>query len=379
MKQSRDSQTPKVLLVGPLPPPPLLGGIATGVDLLLKSDLASKTCMALFNTARDQDLSRPIYRKIIYQLSMSWQYLLSIHKSRPDIVHIKTASGINFYQNALYALLAKLFRRRVLLQIHSGGFPIFYEKSNRAQQWLIRMALRVPHRLVALSGAWSTYFKKLSGVQNVSVVCNALSVEHFVYTNVDRKSYGIPKERVVVLFMGARSPSLDFNKGLKELVTAIADVRTRKPNLMLVLAGKASHDQMLNQLLGTRGEAWISLGLITGEEKASLYRSVDIFALPSYYENMPNTVLEAMAAGLAIVATPVGAIPEMIEDEVSGLFVECGETDALIQQIERLAFDRRLCRSLGLAARQVARDRFDFPVLERQLFREYLFLQNNGI
>jgi glycosyltransferase involved in cell wall biosynthesis len=75
----------------------------------------------------------------------------------------------------------------------------------------------------------------------------------------------------------------------------------------------------------------------------------DIFVLPSIYEGMPMTIIEAMATGLPIVATRVGGVPDMVEDGVSALLVPC-ETEAICAACERLATDTSLRERLGKAA-----------------------------
>src|SRR5262245_21960881 len=119
----RPSSRAEVLLVAPLPAPPLLGGIETGVALHLQSDLARRVPTRLFNTSRDKDPTRKIHERLLYQLKSCAKFVATVGMTRPKIVHIKSASGINFYQNALYGLLARLLGRRVLLQLHAGDFP----------------------------------------------------------------------------------------------------------------------------------------------------------------------------------------------------------------------------------------------------------------
>src|SRR5262249_53238151 len=97
---------PRVLLAGPFPTPPHSGGVEKGWDLLLQSDLARRTSMRLFNTYRAQDPTRPLVSRLSYQLRMIRRFRRELGTEPLDVVHVKTSSGINFHQNALYALVA---------------------------------------------------------------------------------------------------------------------------------------------------------------------------------------------------------------------------------------------------------------------------------
>lgn len=366
-----DRPLPTVLMVGPMPPPPLLGGIETGIALLFRTPLARASAMTLFNTWRTPDPTRSALQKLRYQLGMSWKFFATVARVRPTIVHVKAASGINYYQCAAYVMIARLARRRVLLQLHAGDFPQFYDRAGPLGQAIIGHSLRLPHRLVALSESWATYFSGLAQREHIGVVPNALVVAEYADAKPDRARFRIPAGRVAVLFVGTRDPAFDVQKGLPELLRAMQAARVRRSELFLVLAGGAPDSEAITQALGPEGEAWTHVGTVTGEAKAALFRTADILALPSYFENMPNTVLEAMAAGRPVVATPVGAIPEMVEEGASGFLVPVGDADQLADRLALLAADPTLRDRMGARARALADQRYDMAVLERALTAEY--------
>lgn len=108
-------------------------------------------------------------------------------------------------------------------------------------------------------------------------------------------------------------------------------------------------------------------------------RALDLFVLPSFLEGSPMVVLEAMAAGCAIVTTPVGGIPEAITHEQTGLLVPPGDSRSLTEAIERLLQDRPLARRLGAMARQVYQECFDIGHTTRQTMDWYDGLINQRL
>ena len=362
----------RVLLVGPLGTPPLLGGVENGVHLLLRSQLAADVSMQVFNTGRAHDPTRSWREKLIFQLGACGRFVVTVLRVRPRVVHVKTSSGVNFYQNALFVLIARLFGRKVVLQLHSGGFPRFFDDAGWLGQRLIRIGLGMPHMLVALSEGWAQYFRQRAPGAVVAVVGNAVSTKDYRNAAANRAGLGIPADRTALLFVGTRTRNLDVDKGLPELIRATAIVRRRRPELLLVVAGPLSHTAELEASLGAAGDGWLSLGLVPPEQKPTVFRSVDLFALPSHYENMPNSLLEAMASGLAAIATPVGAIPEMVAHEESGLLVPLRDEHELAERIERLVADPSLRRRLGERAASTAAREYDFAVLEQRLRDVYV-------
>jgi glycosyltransferase involved in cell wall biosynthesis len=101
------------------------------------------------------------------------------------------------------------------------------------------------------------------------------------------------------------------------------------------------------------------------------YDQADAFALPSYTEGFPNTLLEAMMSGLAAVVTPVGAIPEVITQGEGGLFVPVGEVEPLANALQQLAADRELTCAMGRVNRENAEKSFSRGAVVQKMVNLY--------
>jgi glycosyltransferase involved in cell wall biosynthesis len=113
------------------------------------------------------------------------------------------------------------------------------------------------------------------------------------------------------------------------------------------------------------------LGRVTGDERAALLTGSTILVLPSRFENMPNVLLEAMAAGLGVVATDVGAMPEMLGYGEGGVLIPAGDRIALAGALDGLLASPALVRSQGRRNRQVAARAYTMRVVERRLEEVY--------
>lgn len=180
-----------------------------------------------------------------------------------------------------------------------------------------------------------------------------------------RQSWGL-SDQIICLYAG-RLSSL---KGIRLAVEAVARVaREDVAPVHLVLIGSGSEDETSDL------ERWIA---VTGlADRFSIYAAdphyqgllpaADIFLLPSFSEGLPLVLLDAMAAGLPCVASKVGGIPEVVEDNVSGLLVPAGDLDALTNAIGRLTADKSLRTRLGARARA----RIEASFTEERMVRSY--------
>ena len=109
---------------------------------------------------------------------------------------------------------------------------------------------------------------------------------------------------------------------------------------------------------------WLDSNLVE-----ALQADADVFVLPSHAEGMAMAILEGLSHGLPVVTTPVGAHTEVIESEVSGIFVPPGDADALARALARLIDDKGLRQRLGAAARRTFEEEFDVRTYGQRLGR----------
>jgi glycosyltransferase involved in cell wall biosynthesis len=162
--------------------------------------------------------------------------------------------------------------------------------------------------------------------------------------------------------------SFEPRKGLRVLAQAWRSVAESLPDAHLLLAGKGSEERVLRQMLaGAPRVHWLGYR----RDVPSVMAALDVLALPSFVEGAPNVVQEAMAAGLAVIATAVSGTPELVCDGEHGLLVPSGDAAALAGALTKLAGDAELRARLAAAGH--ARVRAEFT-LERMLDRyEALF------
>jgi phosphatidylinositol alpha-1,6-mannosyltransferase len=166
----------------------------------------------------------------------------------------------------------------------------------------------------------------------------------------------------------ARLDGGERQKGIDHVLRALHDLRIKLPELRYRIVGEGSDRERLEgiaQDLGI-GDRVDFLGRVDDAELADLYKSCELFILPSAQEGFGLVFVEAMAAGKPVIAAQAGAVPEVVVDGQTGALVEYGDEAALARAIAHLCADSELSRRLGSAGHERFLDRFSFePVMAR--------------
>jgi len=186
----------------------------------------------------------------------------------------------------------------------------------------------------------------------VIIIYNAINTTAFSATNPQavaqiRHTFGISEDTLLVGAVGRLHPQ----KGLTDLLAAIAQVRVHVYPIRLLLIGDGELRSELEAQARLLGLSDIVTFAGIRMDVPEILAALDVFAFPSLWEGLPLAVLEAMAAGLPVVATRVGGIPEAVEDGVTGLLVPPRDPEALAEAIITLLQDRERAVAMGQAGR----------------------------
>jgi glycosyltransferase involved in cell wall biosynthesis len=174
------------------------------------------------------------------------------------------------------------------------------------------------------------------------------------------------------LFLGHLTPQ----KGIDDLAQALAALGpSEAQRVQLELVGNPPHANQLPRIRALFEAAGFEkrvqfLGNLYGADKLRALQRADVFILPSHQESFCIANVEAMAAGLPVISTRTGAIPEVIRDGVEGILVPVRDPQALTAAIETLWRDPQKRRRMGIAARQRARD-YDWSIISARIARIY--------
>jgi len=286
---------------------------------------------------------------------------------KPHVVHIATSLGLSFVKHGIAVALARTLRMRVVLAPHCSYARLLL--GSGLWRAYSRFVLRRCNGLIALSKEWLALQQWLPGCL-VEYLPNAIDLKPF--RDLPRPRADDDGHVLRILFLG----HIGRDKGSFDLVEAARQLERILPpaSWQIELRGETLHpDEMekVQQLINEsvlQEQIHIRPAVFDADKVACLARA-DLFVLPSYHEGMPISLIEAMAAGLPVVATSVGGIPDLVTDGENGLLVPPGQPGDLAKALAGLIGDPARRTRMGLTGRQRALERHDLDARIPDLVR----------
>ena len=319
--------------------PETRGGIAAIVESYRANGLFTRWPIQYIATSCDGTLAQ----KTMLAARAVRDFGMLLGEKRHVVVHVHASSGAGFWREAAFMAAAFAAGCPVVLHLHGNGF-------DRSIRWFLEQAAVA---CVSCEAA-RVWVKSVARRADVLLAPPPVAI---TVPEVARPN--------LVLFLG----HLEAQKGIYDLLDAVARVRAVVPDLRLVCAGDGDRIGVAHyaERLGI-ADAVKFTGWVGPSGKRALLEHAAVYALPSYDEALPVSLIEAMSAGVPVVASPVGGIPEVVADGASGFLVAPGDKGALERALRRLLIERALAARMGAAARETARARYAperaLPVLE---------------
>ena len=282
-----------------------------------------------------------------------------------DIVHLHISARGSYKRKSIMARMARKAGKYVILHDHDGEFEKAFEEGGDAYRRDVRKTFGIADRVVVLSEEWRDYF-----AENVCDSGKIVVVHNGVKVPAEPCS---PCSHQDILFLGR----LDANKSPDVLLRASRQVLERFPGTKVVFGGdgEVEKNKALAEELGIANHCEFH-GWVSGAEREGLFARAAVYCLPSKNEGLPMSVLEAMARGIPTVATPVGGVPQVIEDGVSGFLVDVDDVDALSDRLNILLDKPGLRENVGPASRNTVTRLFNVGGSIEQLLALYRALQD---
>lgn len=313
------------------------GGIRTVVETLIASSLFQKgewewrwVC---------SHIEAPLWQRLQTAFMAYLEIFVLLLLPGPVLLHLHASAHGSFFRKSILIWMARCLHRPIILHMHSSSFRSFYEAIPSWIRAYVRLTMNQSTQVIALSEGWARYYQSITQ-SPIEVIPN------FLLDSYHQDPFSASGDQI--LFLGRYGS----RKGIYDLIEAVGSLVKTFPSLHLNCAGDGEI-ALVREMIRLRGlERHITVnGWLEGSEKQVLFRSSSIFVLPSHAEGLPMALLEAMAQGLAIVASKVGGIPEVIDDAVTGLLVPASDITALKTAMARLLEDPDLRRRLGRSAR----------------------------
>ena len=329
---------PGILIVGPNLAQ--VGGVSTFINILLSSARLQEEFQLLhLDTTRGSSgaglAGQLRLVNLYYFITQVYQFFRLVIKFHPQVVHLPVTSYWAFWKATGFIILAKIMSLKIIAHLHGGMFDQYYGSRSKLVRRLIGLVLHQADIIIALSQWWKDFLlREVKSDLNIEVIPNTIDWSFAKAINADK-----PKQQngTTILFVGG----LGHRKGVFDILDAVPLITHDYPKVKILFAGIEEENGAQAQIDRICLERNLFdnvqfLGEVSGQEKISLFKSASIFLLPSHGENLPYALLEAMGAGLAVITTPVGAIPEIVKDRVNGILIRAGDIKALARSVIEL-------------------------------------------
>lgn len=354
----KERPNPKVVMFGP--DLNSTSGISNVINNWIEAGIREKVNLDYISTLKHNNIPGRKISKTMEGLYAYGRFFLKSLKPI-DLVHIHFSSGMSFYRKLAVFLYAKLNGMKTIVHSHGSNFDEFYETGPAIQKRFIKLFCDQADAIFVLSRSWRDFFQKISSNKNIHIIYNGALVKMFG----EKIHHG---DRLNISFMG----QLGKRKGVYDLLEAFERLSYEVAQVHLVLGGDGDigsvREIVRRKKLQNRVDV---LGWVGGSKKLEVFRSTDIYALPSYSEGLPGSILEAMAAGVPIISTPVGGISEAVLENRNGFLILPGDIDSLYHKLRLLCQDKELRVKMGRESRSILEEKFDIEKIVEKVVEIY--------
>ena len=277
-----------------------------------------------------------------------------------DVIHICSSASFGLLRDVIAIKIARRCKTNIIIHFRFGRIPELESKNN--WEWrLLKIVVQEADKIIVIDQKSYNVLRKCN-FKNVICLPNPLQsrTEDIITQNI-----GIEREKRTVLFAG----HIVESKGVLELVKACSKI----DNIQLRLVGHYTPDIVSNikEIAGENHKTWLELlGQLSYPDTIKEMLSCGVFVLPSYTEGFPNVILEAMACGCPIIATNVGAIPEMLDITNGmrcGICVKPFDVDGLRDAVVVLLNDEDYACRCGSNAKKRVKEVYSMSQIWNQL------------
>lgn len=333
------------------------GGMSTVVKNYYESDLIDKIDIKFIATYNEGNI---IY-KLLFAIQAYIKILLELAFNRKiKIIHINMAARGSFYRKSIVVLLSKLFRKKTIIHMHGGAFSVFYEQEcNNITKKYINFIFNISNIILVLSNEWKERFERYNIYTKIKVLYNGVKVP--LVNNYNEKNNNI-------IFLG----KICEEKGIFDLLLVIKQLREKNNDIKLIIGGEGEVERLSSEIKKLGIEENVNyLGWINTDERNYWLKKSKIFILPSYYEAMPMSILEAMSFGIPVISTQVGGIPTLINNNVDGILYTPGNLEELRNSILKLYSDDNLLKKISNNCYKKCKNKFSLDKINNEILKIY--------
>jgi glycosyltransferase involved in cell wall biosynthesis len=379
-----------ILFWVPLPPPYSGPEIASSM-LLEELEKKRLSVFAVNSTVRKNNLDKGVVdiRGIPLFFKILSRFFNALIRNKCSVVFMPlSANRLGFLRDMVLMVIAKSFGIKIVTQYWGGNYRNYHDSCHAIFRFLIKKTWNLASQAIVETEMLKSLLAPLTKTTEYRVISNGLPPSE--YPAREKYSFGLD---VSILYIG----HLSYTKGFHDFIQAYKILAAKYPGVRLLFAGeKPNYSTQISAFLtGEKKQFFMAnygriadeildfidkaasyraeyTGIVSGDKKRMLFAKSDIFVQPSYMEGMSLALLEAMFTGLPVVATAVGAAPEIIVEGENGYLIEPGDTAKMVNAIEGLICAPKTRMIMGRKNAAKAREKYTIEMSAEKYHQIFL-------
>jgi len=342
------------------------GGVVNFISQL-KNNIDPAIYLHQFKIGQRRNALGKVFRPVTPLVDLI-RLVLMLLVRKHDAYHVNPSFNFNsLIRDGLFLLVLRAFgKKNVIVTFHGWDSPVAENVANsRVKLWLFNAAYSWTRCIMVLAEEFRVWMIEHGvAAEKVGVFTTMFDGTEFKSSRKTAHNHGY-----VVLYLSR----IVKEKGVFEAISAIEGLSKDFPDIKLVVAGTGPDEARAREFvreLGVEGAVEF-LGYVRGEEKVDAFMAADLFLLPSYGEGCPVSMMEAMAAGLPIVTTPVGGIPAIIKQDVNGILLDSVTNETVADAIRKFLKDYEYGEKISNNNYKEAWEKYDARIITKIFERLY--------
>jgi glycosyltransferase involved in cell wall biosynthesis len=325
-----------------------IGGVSSITKMII--NLNTKVNYELFIIGK-KDVDKRNLRWFLKQISLPIRFYCFVGKSNSDIMHLNIPlMPLSLIRDYVIVIIAQLKRKPIILHIHGGKY-LNQCSPNWFYYHLIFHLLCIAKKIIVLSIIEKDQLCKMFPSINKNKVIpipNAILVSN----TLKEKNY---RGKLKLIFIGR----IVRDKGFPEIEKSLETLLKNGIEYEYSLCGVGNYiNSFYNNISKELKRKIRYYGIVSGENKYDVLSDSHIFILPSYFEGLPLSLIEAMGAGIVPICTPAGSIPGVISDKENGFLVPFHDEDSIVEIIMQLDKDRETMKKISVNAHEHIKENY---------------------
>lgn len=336
------------------------GGGVANYYRVLKAMLPDNFCFNTIGTRKSYGRSA-----IINVFQNLIDYFVFIFKIIPYKIIVVNPSfnKICIFRDSVFILIAKLFGKKIIVFWRGYNHNYFEDVIKKKYKTILKMFFFRVDRTIVLGNKIKEELLHLDCKSPIFIETTIVD-EQFIGNRINNSS----DKNFNILFLSR----IEKTKGIYEAIEIYSEITKKYNNVQFLIAGDGSELNNIKKLVAESNIKNVKfLGFITGKEKQELYNTSDVYLFPSYFEGMPNSVLEAMGMGLPILTTEVGGLPDFFINDKMGYMINLSNIDEYIKKIIFLINNKEKIIEIGQFNMEYAKQNFSASIVKERILNHF--------